>query len=119
MAKWSSEAAARLGDAVKLRRAQLGLTQIDVWHANGPANSTLTAIESGTTTTISPATLRRLDTALKWPKGTAVAILSGHEPPQPRRRLEDVPTRELLEELGFRAGDDPPRYAPRADRSGL
>lgn len=73
-------AVARLGQAVEARRRYLGLSQIDVWQAGGPSNSTLTRIENGEGDAPSAATLRKLDTALEWGAGTSAAILAGIDP---------------------------------------
>lgn len=96
MSEWPREAVARLAAAVKDRRAHLGLTQIQVWDAGGPSNSTLTAIEGATQSVISTVTLQRLDTGLGWAAGTAVRILSGGDHSV---RLDLVPTDDLLAEV--------------------
>jgi hypothetical protein len=97
MANWSQDAASRLGDAVKSRRARLGRTQLEIWQAGGPANSTLTSIESGRQTVISTATLRKLDKGLSWEPGTAARILNG-EPVNPiSTPLENMPTEKVAE----------------------
>lgn len=97
MANWPEEAASRLGEAVKARRARLGRTQVDVWQAGGPANSTLTSIESGAQTVISTVTLRKLDTGLSWEPGTAARILNGEQPNPIRTPLENLPTEKVAE----------------------
>lgn len=66
---------AKLGQAVKARRAELGLTQQDVAQAGGPSDTTQTGIENGTATAVSTATLRKLDFALGWASGSARHIL--------------------------------------------
>lgn len=71
---------ARLGRYVQERRTELGYSQVDLWQAGGPSNSTLTNIESGSAKTISPATRRKLDRGLKWAPGSADRILEGGEP---------------------------------------
>nr|WP_170949068.1 helix-turn-helix domain-containing protein [Rhodococcus sp. 06-621-2] len=65
----------RLGDAVRARRAELGLSQLELWKSGGPSNSTLTNIESGRPTPIHPKTLRKLDYSLGWTPGSAYHIL--------------------------------------------
>jgi hypothetical protein len=102
MTDWPREAVARLAAAVKERRDQLGLTQIQVWEAGGPSNSTLTAIEGASQSVISTATLRKLDTGLGWAPGTAVRILSGGDHSV---RLDIVPTDDLLAEIRRRIPD--------------
>ena len=102
MTNWPRDAVVRLGAAVKARRTQLGLTQIQVWDAGGPSNSTQTAIEGAAQSVISTVTLQRLDTGLGWAPGTAVRILSGDDHSV---RLDIVPTDDLLAELRRRIPD--------------
>lgn len=71
---------ANLAKHVLARREALDLTQLDVWNAGGPSNSTLTAIESARPPAPSRSTLRKLDHALRWTEGSARAALSGGEP---------------------------------------
>lgn len=101
MATWSVEAVTRLGAATKERRDHLGLTQLELWERGGPSNSTQTGIESATTTSISNVTLRKLDKALDWPRGTALSVLT--EDTQPAN-LQSVPLEDLLAELRRRVG---------------
>lgn len=70
----------RLGERIAERRRELGMSQIDVWQAGGPSNSTLTGIENGTASSVSPATLRKIDQALMWAVGSSKHILAGGEP---------------------------------------
>lgn len=71
---------ARLGIAVKNRRQQMGYTQQDVTRDGGPSDTTQTGIELGTATGVSSATLRKLDTALRWQPGSAKAVMDGGDP---------------------------------------
>lgn len=71
---------ANLAQHVRARREELDLTQLDVWNAGGPSNSTLTAIESARPPAPSRSTLRKLDHALRWVEGSAKAALSGGSP---------------------------------------
>lgn len=71
---------ARLGMAVKSRRQQMGYTQQDVTRDGGPSDTTQTGIELGTASGVSPATLRKLDTALRWQPGSAKAVMDGGDP---------------------------------------
>jgi transcriptional regulator with XRE-family HTH domain len=98
MANWPQEAIQRLGAAVKAQRTRRGLTQIQVWEAGGPANSTLTAIESAEQPTIAPATLRKLDHGLGWGEGTSLAVLRGDDADAPID-LSTVPSDVLAEEV--------------------
>ncbi|MGW6376285.1 hypothetical protein ACWFRB_09500 [Rhodococcus sp. NPDC055112] len=71
---------ARLGRFVERRRKELGLSQIELWQAGGPSNSTLTGLETGAATTVGRVTLRKLDKSLRWVDGSANAVLEGGEP---------------------------------------
>ncbi|MDV6275409.1 helix-turn-helix transcriptional regulator [Rhodococcus erythropolis] len=88
---------ARLGQQVQQRRLELGMSQVDLWQAGGPSNSTITNIENGTAKTISPATRKKLDRGLKWAPGSADRILEGGEPMELRQYLASEPS-ELLPE---------------------
>jgi DNA-binding XRE family transcriptional regulator len=90
MANLSREATTRLGRAVEERRRDLGMTQLEVWQAGGPSNSTMTAIENGIQETFTPSTLRKLDIGLKWESGTAAAVLRGDADPAPTRPAEPI-----------------------------
>ncbi|WP_052059910.1 helix-turn-helix domain-containing protein [Rhodococcoides fascians] len=59
------------------RRAQLSISQVELWKAGGPSNSTLTNIESGRDMPVHPKMLRKLDFALGWPPGRAYELLHG------------------------------------------
>ncbi len=69
-----------LAEAVKARRAELGLTHEDVLAADGPSGVTLTKIESAKGSPPRALTLKRLDTALQWEPGSAARVLSGGTP---------------------------------------
>lgn len=71
--------AERLAAAVKARRAELEMNQLEVWQNGGPSNTTLTDIENGRTTTLSRTTARKLDAGLRWPEGTARRIFDGEQ----------------------------------------
>lgn len=73
----------RLGDAVLARRADLDLTQLDVWQAGGPSNTTLTKIEGGQVETLPRTTARKLDTGLQWVPGSARDLFEKGSPPLP------------------------------------
>ncbi|AZV00692.1 immunity repressor [Gordonia phage Lilas] len=87
---------ARLGDLVRQRRAELGLTQKEVHQAGGPTDTTLTKIENGEWTPGNRKnTLRKLDVGLAWVPGSAARVLAGGEP-----------TPLLLEDDGYAGTDD-------------
>ncbi|WP_163540799.1 helix-turn-helix domain-containing protein [Occultella kanbiaonis] len=71
---------ANLARHVTARRNRLGLSQVQIWNAGGPSNSTLTKIESATPPEPSAVTLRKLDAALGWEKGSARRVLDGGDP---------------------------------------
>lgn len=97
VANWSEGARRRLAEAVKARRAELGLSQLHVYEAGGPSNSTMTAIENATKTDISWSTLRKLDIGLQWPQDCALNLISGKALDQSvsAPSLDGVPTDAL------------------------
>lgn len=72
--------AQRLGEKVLARREELDMTQLEVWQAGGPSNTTLTVIESGKATGLVRATARKLDAALQWEPGSAKRVWEGGDP---------------------------------------
>lgn len=81
-----SSNAQRLADAVLARRDELAKSQLEVWQAGGPSNTTLTTIENGLTENLTNATAKKLDRGLEWTPGSARAVWLGGEP----TRLEDT-----------------------------
>lgn len=69
-----------LAAAVRTRREELDLSQLDVWQRGGPSNTTLTEIENGRTSNLTRTTARKLDAALQWAPGSAKAVWAGGEP---------------------------------------
>lgn len=69
-----------LAEAVRQRREELDLTQLDVWLSGGPSNSTLTEIENARIETLTRTTARKLDAALHWEAGSAKRVWEGGEP---------------------------------------
>ncbi len=67
----------RLASAVKARRLELGLNQMEVWNAGGPSNTTLTTIENGRLDTLTLATAKKLDRGLRWEQGSAMRVWEG------------------------------------------
>ena len=70
----------RLAKCVRDRRGDLGLTQEEVSAAGGPSTPSLRVIERGQQSRYKPASLRRLENALQWQRGSVRAILDGGEP---------------------------------------
>lgn len=86
----------RLGAYVLARREMFGLTQQEVADQGGPSDTTLSKLETGIAETVSPRTLKKLDTGLGWKKGSARAVLYGGEPtdaipPQVVHVTDDTP----------------------------
>lgn len=75
-----SSNADRLAAEVLSRRKELDLTQLDVWQAGGPSNTTLTKIESGGIDDLTRTTARKLDEGLQWERGSARAVWDGGKP---------------------------------------
>lgn len=80
--------AERFGLIVRKRRDDLAMSQLDVWQAGGPSNTTLTTIENGLATSLQNATAKKLDRGLRWRPGSARRVWGGGEPSP----LEDAPT---------------------------
>lgn len=67
----------KLGDAVRLRRKQLGLTQADVATRGGPSVETLRAVENNRAGRLSRRSRRALERAVEWEAGSVDEVLSG------------------------------------------
>lgn len=81
----------RLGDAVRVRRGQLRMTQKDFAQRANLTSKQIIRIEKGQ---VEPrvTTLDGLDTASEWPPGTAQSILDeALSPPAPEREPESKP----------------------------
>jgi hypothetical protein len=76
----------QFGRAVLARREELGLSQLDVWHKRGPSNTTLTAIENGRMSDLTPATAKKLDNGLDWEPGGALRLWRDGVTPSPVAR---------------------------------
>ncbi|MGZ4518928.1 MAG: hypothetical protein ACXVXP_00350 [Mycobacteriaceae bacterium] len=76
----SSSPGERLRDAVLARRTELDMTQIDLWQAGGPSNTTQTAIATGQLRTLTRTTAKKLDHGLRWEAGSARAVWEGGKP---------------------------------------
>ena len=70
----------RLAQYARERREYLGMTQVDLVAAGGPAQRTITLIETAARTSYQNAVIKRLEHALKWEPGSVRAILAGGEP---------------------------------------
>lgn len=67
---------ATLAVMTRSRRQELGLTRNDCHAAGGPPVATLAAVERGQLTKPTEEVLGQLDTALRWPQGTARAAVT-------------------------------------------
>lgn len=67
----------KLGEAVRARRHELGLTQADIRGLGGPSPAIVGAIENNRANQLSPRMRRGLDQALQWEPGSVNAILAG------------------------------------------
>ncbi|OBB94636.1 hypothetical protein A5779_19510 [Mycolicibacterium peregrinum] len=67
----------KLAVAVRNRRTELGLTQIEVGERGGPAVETLRAIENNRAGRLSPRLRRTLERAIEWESGSIDAVLEG------------------------------------------
>lgn len=70
----------RLAALVSERRTDLQMTQEDVRAAGGPSTATMRLIEGGGENRFQPAILARLETALRWQRGSVRQILAGGDP---------------------------------------
>ena len=69
-----------LGDAVRHRRKELGLTQADVTARGGPSVETVRAIENNRAGRLGRQSRRALERAIEWDAGTIDAVLEGGAP---------------------------------------
>ncbi|WP_245839922.1 helix-turn-helix domain-containing protein [Mycobacterium aquaticum] len=67
----------KLAVEVRNRRADLGLTQIEVGERGGPAVETLRAIENNRAGRLSPRMRRALERAIEWEPGSVDVVLEG------------------------------------------
>ena len=103
-----STKAKRLADAVKARRAELDLTQYEVWQAGGPSNTTLTKVENGELESLTRTTARKLDSGLMWAPGSAKALYEHGEKPIPAN-AQGLGRRDIAwvrEQIGVAEVDD-------------
>lgn len=62
------------GHLVRARRGALGLTRKQVAQVGGPTSTTIDAVEKGLPCHLTAVTLSQLDSALRWPSGTAYRL---------------------------------------------
>jgi transcriptional regulator with XRE-family HTH domain len=77
---------AKLGEQVRNRRAELGLTQSAVSERGGPSVETLRAVENNRAGRLSPRVRRALERVLQWESGSIDAVLDGGAPTPARPR---------------------------------
>ncbi|WP_224153475.1 helix-turn-helix domain-containing protein [Mycobacterium avium] len=66
-----------LGEAVRERRIELGLTQEQLAERGGPSTPTLRAIENNRAGRLSPRLRRSLERTLQWSAGSVDQVLAG------------------------------------------
>lgn len=98
--------AERLAHWVRTRRADLDLSQLDVWQAGGPSNTTLTEIENGRVERLTRTTARKLDAGLRWEPGSAKRTWEGGEP-SPLYESSPTPAGEDLATLRHQIAQAP------------
>lgn len=72
-----ADRAGNLGDEMRKRLAQLGLTRRELARRTGLSRQTLHNIEYGTTVDYRPQTLAVLDRGLMWQPGTSASLVAG------------------------------------------
>lgn len=80
----------RLGELVRLRREELGLTQSQVQGRGGPSPALIRTLETGRARSISRSKRRDLERALDWRLGSIDDILAGG-PPAPASEPLNIP----------------------------
>lgn len=73
----TNSAARRLAEAVKARRNQLHMNQLEVQAAGGPSNTLQTDIENARLESLNPRTARKIDNGLMWESGSAMRVWEG------------------------------------------
>jgi hypothetical protein len=69
--------AERLGKAVRERRAELELNQVEVHQVGGPSNTWQTLIENDRLEKLSRVTARKIDAGMQWESGSARRVWNG------------------------------------------
>jgi hypothetical protein len=108
----------RLAAAVDARAAELGMTWQDVWSAGGPGLRTIAELRQGRWARPRPATLKKLDAALRWTPGTAQAHLDGRDPASLNGRRVPAPAsdwRPHLAGAGYEPGEIARAEQPKAE----
>ena len=98
----------RLAEFTRERRVDLGMTQEDARAAGGPSTATMRLIEGALQRNYHPATLRDLEKALRWERGSVARILAGRDPVP----VTDSPPPQT-------ASSGPSPFTVLADRLGL
>lgn len=70
----------RLATLVQERREELGRTQEEIAADGGPSTTTLTNVEGARAAEYRPKTLRKLEVALGWTRGSVERVLAGGDP---------------------------------------
>jgi len=94
----STDPLTRLSEAVRLGRAQLGISQAELARRGNLSGLTVRSVE-GARKAPRPLTLAGLDLGLGWPTGTAQAVLDGAEAPAATTTPQPEPTTGIEERL--------------------
>jgi hypothetical protein len=70
----------RLAESVRERRVELGMTQEEARAAGGPSTATMRLIEGALQESYQASTLRDLERALQWQRGSVRMVLAGGDP---------------------------------------
>ncbi|GAA2485154.1 hypothetical protein GCM10010406_21760 [Streptomyces thermolineatus] len=82
---------ARLGSAVRARRDELHMTQVDLAKKAGVSEGTVQNIESGRAYSRRPPSLPRIESSLGWAPGSVSSILSGGSPTPSEQPAAEAP----------------------------
>lgn len=99
----------RLAEFVRERRTDLGMTQEDARGVGGPSTATMRLIEGALQQSYQPSTLRDLEKALRWERGSVRSILAGGDPVPVPDTVASVPP----------AAPEPPREVPADDAGAM
>ena len=96
---------AKLGDAVRARREELQLTQLDVQRRGGPSPALLSSLENNRADTLTPSSRRGLELSLSWRPRTIDRILEGGEVGEQPSAEELQPSmRKVMDSPGWTGG---------------
>lgn len=101
----------QLGDWVKERRLELGMTQADVSARGGPSHQTMRNIEGeGDVPPIRTFTASRLEQALQWKQGSVIRAIKYGEKPEARDTTVEDQLTQMLRLLGQKQSAEVPTH---------